>query len=368
MRTDRISWPVLLFILGYHLFLAIALPLYFIYQSPSWQLLTISVSIVFICGIGITAGYHRLFAHATYKTNRFVEAIFLFITSVATQGSALRWACDHRMHHAFVDTDKDPYSVKKGFMHAHMLWMFKKSRDIDPKVIADLLKNPLLVFQDKHYAFCMLASNAIVFLAVGWLLNDYLGAFIFAWWARLLVSHHSTWCINSLAHMWGTQNFSQEHSAVDNYLISFLTYGEGYHNYHHSFANDYRNGIRWYHYDPGKWVIWTLSKIGLAKDLKKVNNFRILKHLLIEHKEKLLVALSHSLDLDLGERVSKIGNALLEEINKLQLLYDKYKVIPKNEARAVRNQIQATKKEWKIQWKLWKQVVKDVGQEHPITH
>jgi stearoyl-CoA desaturase (delta-9 desaturase) len=362
MNADKISWPTTLFILGYHLFLLIALPIYFIYYTPSWPLIAISLAIVFICGIGITAGYHRLYAHSTYKTNRFVEFIFLFITSVATQGSALRWASDHRMHHAFVDTDKDPYSVKKGFMHAHILWMFKNFKSVDPKVVADLLKNPLLVFQDRHYVFCMVASNAIVFLAVGWLLNDYLGAFLFAWWARLLVSHHSTWCINSLAHMWGSQNFSQEHSAVDNYLISFITYGEGYHNYHHSFANDYRNGIRWYHYDPGKWVIWGLSKIGMARDLKKISNFRITKHLVNEHMEKLIEALKNTIHFELNDRVSKIGNRLLDEINNLQTLYENYKVIPRSEAKAIREQIRQSKKVWKQNWKEWKMIIRDVNQ------
>lgn len=356
MRTNKISWPVSIFIIGYHLFLLIALPIYFQNHTPSAALLAISAGIVFITGIGITAGYHRLFSHLTYKTNPVIEAFFLFLCSVSTQGSALRWSHDHRLHHAFVDTDKDPYSIKKGFWFAHILWMFRKSNPIDPKIVSDLLRSKMIVFQDRYYPFCMVAANGIVFLAVGWLLNDYLGAFIFAWWVRLLVSHHTTWCINSLAHMWGDRNYSEEHSAVDNYLISFLTYGEGYHNYHHSFAYDYRNGIRWYHFDPGKWLIWTLQKLGLAKDVKRVNDFRIARQLVKEHKDKLLE--QPALPTELGQKISAVGDILLEQLTTLQALYDKYKASSKEEARAIREQIRDTKRAWKEQWKDWKRLIR----------
>jgi stearoyl-CoA desaturase (delta-9 desaturase) len=368
MQPAKICWPVSLFIWGYHLFLVVALPLYFLYYTPSIALIGYMLTLVFIGGISITAGYHRLYAHLTYKTCWPVELVLLFFGSMSTQGSVLRWACDHRRHHAFVDTDQDPYSVTRGFMHAHMFWLFRKTRPIDPKIVADLMKNPLVVFQDKHYVFCMLASNISLFLAVGWLLNDYLGSFLFVWWVRLLISHHTTWCINSLAHMWGSQNFSQEHTAVDNYLISFITYGEGYHNYHHSFSHDYRNGIRWYHYDPGKWLIWTLHKLGLAQDVKRVNNFRIVRHLVAEHKEKLLESLKNFGSTGLEEKVTQVGNHLLEVLTTLQTLYDKYKVIPREEARALKDQIRAAKRTWKSNWKDWKRVIKDVNRVAHIQH
>src|SRR5690606_11873642 len=102
------------------------------------------------------------------------EWILLFFGSLATQGSALQWAHDHRLHHAYVDTDRDPYSVKKGLLHAHILWMFYQGREIEPKVISDLSRSKLLQFQHKHYVLCMLGANTLTFLAVGWMLNDYL--------------------------------------------------------------------------------------------------------------------------------------------------------------------------------------------------
>ncbi len=355
MNNDRIQWGNILFIGGYHLFLLIALPIYFYLHAPAGALVGISIALVFISGIAVTAGYHRLYSHLTYKASPVVEAVLVFFGSVATQGSALQWCHDHRLHHAFIDTDKDPYSIKKGFWHAHIFWMFHKTREIDPKVVSDLMRSPLLVFQHKYYALCMIVSNVIVFMAVGWFVNDYWGAFLFAWWFRLFALHHTTWFINSLAHTWGSHHYSEEHSAVDNYFISLLTYGEGYHNYHHTFAQDYRNGIRWYHFDPTKWLIWSLSKLGLARDLKTVNDFRIAKQLISQHKETLSEKLKKSFHLDLEATVVAKADKLLERLATLQAIYDKYKTVP-------RDQIRQAKKEWKEDWKQWKRLIRSTRQ------
>jgi len=360
MRSESIQWPTTLFLIGYHLFLLIALPIYFMHHTLSGSLLGITIALVFASGLAVTSGYHRLYSHLTYKTNPAVEAVFLFFASVATQGSALQWCHDHRLHHAFVDTDKDPYSIKKGFFFAHFLWMLRKPNEIDPKIVSDLLRNKLLVFQHRYYGLCMIVSNLIVFLSVGWLLGDYWGAFLFAWWVRLFLLHHTTWFINSLAHTWGHKNYSDEHSAVDNYFLCLLTYGEGYHNYHHTFANDYRNGIRWYHFDPTKWLIWTLSKLGLARDLKQVADLRITRQLVKNHKEQLIEALRQSLNFDLEKKVSEIGDRLLERLNTLQSLYEKYKSIPRREAHAIRDQIRLARREWKANWKEWRQLIREV--------
>ncbi len=344
----KICWPVLLYILGYHLLLAIALPFYFLNHAPTLGMVLTTGALVFISGMAITAGYHRLYSHNCYKVHPVVEAILLFFGSLATQGSVIRWAHDHRLHHAHVDTDKDPYSVKKGLLHAHILWMFYRSNEIDPKVVSDLSRNKMIAFQHKHYVWCMLATNIITFLTVGWLFGDYLGAFLFAWMVRLFFLHHTTWCINSLAHYWGTQRYSQEHSAVDNYLISLLTYGEGYHNYHHSFAYDYRNGIRWYHFDPAKWLIWTLHKFGLANDLKRVNNYRIARQLLLQHKEELVQKLKDS---SYVQRVTEIAENLSNKLSQMQLP-------------CPREQYRSLKKSLRDDWRAWKKVLKAIQREH----
>lgn len=347
----------MLFIGGYHLFLAAALPFYFLYYTPSGSLIAWTIGLVFLSGIAITSGYHRLYSHNAYKLHPAIEAILLFFGSLATQGSALRWCNDHRLHHAFVDTEKDPYSVKEGLCHAHILWMFYQSKEIDPKVVSDLMRNKMLIFQHKYYIFCMLASNIIAFLAVGWMLGDFLGAFLFAWWVRLFCLHHTTWCINSLAHYWGAKLYSREHSAVDNYFISLLTYGEGYHNYHHTFSNDYRNGIRWYHFDPSKWLIWILHKCGLAYNLKKVNDDRITRQLLLHDRDQILEKMKISFHTQkdiMAAKVTEICDRLFELLTRKQVLIERYRQGQKE----LLSEIREIKKKIKSDWKQWRAAVK----------
>jgi len=252
MRLSDYNWrPASMFVLGYHIVLLFMLPLYFYYCSASWAMWVTSIVLYFATGMSITGGYHRFYSHQTYKAHPLVEGLLLFFGSMACQGSALRWSYEHRIHHAYVDTDRDPYSIKKGFWFAHIFWIFQHPAPIENKVVSDLMRNRLVMFQHKYYPYLMFSTNIMAFLLVGWLLNDYLGAFVVSWWLRLFALHHSTWFINSLAHTWGARTFSSEQTAVDNFVISLLTFGEGYHNYHHTFANDYRNGIRWYHFRCG---------------------------------------------------------------------------------------------------------------------
>ncbi len=365
MSFQKICWPVFLYLIGYHLFLAASLPFYFVHHSPSWAVIGWTLSLTFISGLAITAGYHRLFSHCAYKAHPIVEAVLVFFGSLATQGSVLRWAHDHRLHHSFVDTGKDPYSVKKGLFHAHMLWMFFRSEPIDPKVVSDLARSRLLVFQNKHYVFCMLSSNIITFLFAGWCLNDYMGAFLFVWWVRMFLLHHTTWCINSLAHYWGTQFYSKEHSAVDNYLISLLTYGEGYHNYHHTFAQDYRNGVRWYHFDPAKWLIWTLHKLGLATNLKRVGQERITRQMLISHRDHILNKIKASLHTQadlLAEKINRVSGHLSTRLTRYHELVSRYQKGQKELVQEIRQ----VKKNLKEDWKEWKDTVKFVSKAIPL--
>ena len=96
---------------------------------------------------------------------------------MAAQGSALRWSFDHRIHHAHVDTDEDPYSINKGFWYAHCLWILEKPRTIDPKVVPDLMNNKFVMFQHRYYRFLLFGSNAIAWLFTGWLFNESSGSF-----------------------------------------------------------------------------------------------------------------------------------------------------------------------------------------------
>jgi stearoyl-CoA desaturase (delta-9 desaturase) len=212
----------------------------------------------------------------------------------------------------------------------------------------------------------MVAANLIAFLFVGWMVGDFLGAFLFAWWVRMLVLHHTTWCINSIAHYWGSKQYSKEHSAVDNYLISLVTYGEGYHNYHHTFANDYRNGIRWYHFDPAKWLIWTLNKLGLAHHLKRVNNERITRQLLIHDRDQILekIRISFHTQKDaLAETITQLCDRLTDQLAKKQALIDSYRQGHKE----LLSEIRALKKRIKTDWKEWRAALKLASKTIPLN-
>ncbi|HRD55163.1 MAG TPA: fatty acid desaturase, partial [Parachlamydiaceae bacterium] len=225
----EINWVPVLFLSIYQSLLLLGLPFYFYYYTPSFTLLGISFILLYLTGFSITAGYHRYYAHKSYKTNTFIESILLFFGSMTAQGSALRWAFDHRIHHAHVDTDEDPYNINRGFFYAHFGWIIDKPREIESRFVPDLLKNKLVMFQHEHIGKLIISTNLIVFLFVGWLLNDYMGAFVISLWLRMFALHHFTWFINSLAHMFGDKPFSQEQTAVNNYLLAMLTFGEGYH-------------------------------------------------------------------------------------------------------------------------------------------
>ncbi len=319
-----------------------------------------SALLMYLTGICVTAGYHRLYSHTTYKLNPIIEGILLFFATMATQGSALRWSYDHRCHHAFIDSDRDPYNIKKGFWYAHFLWLFEKPKKIEDRVVSDLLKKPLLRFQHRFYAPLMVITNVLVTLFFGWVFNDYLGSFLFIWLVRTFFLHHFTWFINSLAHTWGARHFCQELSAADNYIISLVTFGEGYHNYHHTFAYDYRNGIRWYHFDPTKWLIWTLHKLGLASQLKKIPSYLIEEKLLLERKELYLEKIRSSLTLqkeDWEEKINSLVDTVLAKLKQSKELRERYYLLKKegrkNCMNALKVQIKELNRSLRQEYRVW---------------
>lgn len=362
-KLTNVNWGSVLFLSGYHVLLAVLLPIYLMSHSPSGGLIGWTVALFFLTGMAITAGYHRLYSHLTYKTNKVIEAILMFFATMATQGSAIRWSHDHRIHHSHIDQDEDPYTVKRGFWHAHMWWMVKTQAPINKKIVSDLYRNKLLTFQHKYFEVLMLITNALGVLFVGYLVGDYFGAFVFCWLLRLFLVHHATWFINSLAHYWGHQNYSTEHSAVDNYIICFLTFGEGYHNYHHTFAGDYRNGIKWYHFDPTKWLIYLLHKLKLAKGLRRVNDLKIQQQMVIQHKQILIEKLAKSIVTKKDEvldRVSQYGDTLHENLQKMQKLVKQYKDAKQSKAlshpaiKELKKEVAALKKMLKKDWIEWR--------------
>jgi stearoyl-CoA desaturase (Delta-9 desaturase) len=273
----KIEWQNALFFSLAISFTLILVPLYFYYAGFALWTIVLAVILAAFTNLSITAGYHRLFAHRSYKAHPVLEFLYLAMGASAWQGSALKWSSDHRRHHNKVDSEEDPYSIKKGFWYAHMGWLFNREAVTKTIQAPDLEKNKLVAFQHKYYVPVAIFMGFGLPALIGWLMGDCLGGLIVAGLMRMVVTQQSTFLVNSLAHTWGTQTYSKDISARDSWLVAFLTHGEGFHNFHHKFQSDYRNGIRWYQWDPTKWTIRSLSLLGLASQLRRISEQEILK-------------------------------------------------------------------------------------------
>lgn len=278
-----LNWPaVIMFAITIPLGLIVA-PAYILATGPSPWLFAWAFAFFWASGIAITAGYHRYWAHRSYAARGPLRWVLMLFGSMALQNSILVWASMHRVHHKHVDeVDHDPYSIKRGFWFAHMGWMLRDypSGGVDPAVARDLEADPLVAFQHRHYLKLALGMNLLLPAAVGALHGDILGGLLIAGALRLVAVHQITFFINSLAHTWGKRPFTRDNTARDNGVIALLTFGEGYHNFHHLFQWDYRNGIRWWQFDPTKWLIAGAEKIGQASHLRRVPEFKIQRALL----------------------------------------------------------------------------------------
>ncbi len=250
------------------------------YSAAAWVLLGVFLT---ANELSITAGYHRLWAHRAYEAHWSLRLVFMVFGTMALQNSAWAWCSGHRRHHLNVDDeDLDPYSARRGFWFSHIGWMVREypSGREDFANIPDLRRDRILAFQHRHYLALVLLTNFGLPLLAGWLVGDVWGVFLLAGVLRLVLSHHFTFFINSLAHMWGSRPYTEENTARDNPVLAVLTFGEGYHNFHHIFAHDYRNGVRWWQWDPTKWLIAGLQYVGLTRKLKRTPVFQIQRALL----------------------------------------------------------------------------------------
>ena len=279
-KTEKaeINWPVTLVLGGTFLAAITIIPWYgFVYGFSAWAWFFFAIFLV-AGGIGIGSGYHRLWSHRAYEAHLIMRLYLAIVGGMTIQNSILVWCIRHRFHHRYVDNnDKDPYSIGRGFWFAHVGWMLKdyESGKLDWSVVPDLERDSIVAWQHKYYWPLVLITNIALPLLLGWMVGDILGVFLLAGILRLVVSHHVTFFINSLAHMWGSRPYTDENTARDNWFLAIVTYGEGYHNFHHLFQSDYRNGIRWWQYDINKWFIKTCSWLGLASNLKRTSDFRI---------------------------------------------------------------------------------------------
>jgi stearoyl-CoA desaturase (delta-9 desaturase) len=237
-------------------------------------MLALCLGMYLLVGMSICAGYHRYFSHKTYECAAPVQVFYAVFGAMAAQNSILAWSAGHRRHHKHTDDDWDPYNISRGFWWAHILWIFFWT-PTDYSNVPDLQANRVAQWQERWYKPLLIVGGLGIPTAIGALFGDALAGLLWGGFLRIVVTHHTTFFVNSLAHTWGERRYDQEISACDNWAVALLTLGEGYHSFHHRFPNDYRNGVRWYQWDPAKWWIRSLELLGLARRLRRVPDERI---------------------------------------------------------------------------------------------
>ena len=297
--TERINWVTSSFLIGTFVLALTAVPAYIFAFGISWFQVGLFLVMFYATGMSITLGYHRLFAHMTFQAKWPVKFLTLIFGAAAFENSVLMWASEHRNHHKHVDHEDDPYAISKGFFFAHIGWLlFKLNSDEPYDNVADLQKDKLVVWQDKYVQWIAVAVGFVFPALLGWAYQGgwagALGGFLFGGVARVVAVQHCTFFINSACHTFGNQPYSERCSARDSSIMAFFTFGEGYHNYHHEFQHDYRNGVKKWQWDPTKWAIWTMQKVGLASNLRRVPSEKIILAQIVEAQRQLEAKLASS--------------------------------------------------------------------------
>jgi stearoyl-CoA desaturase (delta-9 desaturase) len=290
------------------------------------EFLLITIS-YYVCNITVGIGFHRLWSHGCYKTNKIVELLLIFLSAGTLQGPVLAWVSDHHRHHTYTDDEQDPHSPLKyknkiqGFLWSHIGWMIfntKENKKITEVVLKKHGANKLIMWQFKYYLYLAIGMNVIFPLAVGYLIEPSLcgaiSGIIFIGIGRSL-QQHATFFINSLCHFFGSRKYSTNTSG-DIWWLAPLLLGENWHNYHHAFPMDYRNGFKWYQFDVHKWIIYLMSRLGLAWDLNRTSDVRIQAKM--EEKSKFIVTQAQNQWGEVKTKVEKLKEMISVTINIIE--------------------------------------------------
>lgn len=314
-----------------------------------------------LTGTAITAGYHRLWSHKTYEVHALVRVVYAIWGACSLQNTILHWASDHRRHHQHTDdNERDPYSAGRGFWYSHIGWIMRKEVGAEPDFsnVKDLMRDPVVMWQYRYYPHIATLTNVGIPAIIGWLYGDIWGTLLLAGLLRIVVNHHFTFFINSLAHIWGTQNYGEETSARDNGFLAYFTYGEGYHNYHHRFQYDFRNGVRWWHFDPSKWMIRVMEWLGIARKVKFVPSAKIeATRIATEYKRALRKLEERYQSAEWRSRLENGYNNIVEQVEEFARVQKEwYSARRKNDtARAAREQLKERYREVKNSLKRQRQ-------------
>jgi len=270
LRWSNIDPTVLVFLVSVHA-ACLAAPFFF-----SWSGLVALVALHWLtCSIGICLGYHRYLTHRSMTLSPPAEFLVLLCAVAAGQGSPLKWAATHRLHHQRSDLEGDPHTPLDGKWWSHILWLFvSRPREVDEmlyeRYVPDLAQRPVMRFFERTYGWWLVVVGATL-LAVGALIGGVYGAVSLLLWGmgvRMTIAYHSTWLINSATHLWGYRNYETSDQSRNLWWVALLAYGEGWHNNHHAHPSIAPAGHRWWEVDMTWWAIRALRFCGIAKNVK----------------------------------------------------------------------------------------------------
>ncbi|MBX3416516.1 MAG: fatty acid desaturase [Pirellulaceae bacterium] len=286
-RVQKIA--MLIAVIGPFLGCIVAIAICWQYGFMGWQYLAMVIAGWALTTLGITVGFHRLLAHKSFETYRWVKATLMMLGALSVEGAPLVWCAVHRRHHGHSDQEGDPHSPNlaghgfkgmiKGLWHGQIGWLFSGywSKPNFEKYIPDLTKDRLLRWIDKNYYLFVILS-LVGPAALGYAIEAYLGVrnpwygaglgFLWGGLVRIFLTHHVTWSINSVCHVFGKRHFRSGDHSTNNAVCAMLSMGEGWHNNHHAFPSSARHGLFWYQFDMSWIVIRTMQMVGLAWDVK----------------------------------------------------------------------------------------------------
>jgi stearoyl-CoA desaturase (Delta-9 desaturase) len=227
--------------------------------------LTLCGVVYFVQMVGITVGYHRYFAHRSYKTSRAFQFVLAWLGCSALQRGPIWWAAQHRHHHRASDTPEDLHSpVAHSLWKSHIGWAFsRESHRTDEQTVKDLNRYPELRWLDHYFWLPPFALAGLCFLVGGW------ASLVWGFVVSTVLSHHATFMVNSVCHLWGRRRFATADASRNNLFVALITLGEGWHNNHHHYQSSAHQGFRWWEIDVSYYLIRMLEWLGLVHDVRK---------------------------------------------------------------------------------------------------
>ncbi|MBM4245161.1 MAG: acyl-CoA desaturase [Deltaproteobacteria bacterium] len=236
-----------------------------LYTGVTWSAFLVCVTLYWLCMFGITAGYHRYFAHRSFKTGRVFQFVLALLGTLSVQKGVLWWAANHRVHHRFSDQEGDVHSpVQRGFWWSHVGWILVEDHEatlVDR--IPDMAGYPELRWLNEHFLV------PPVTMAVALLLTGGLTWLVWGFFVCITLVWHSTFAINSIAHTFGSRRYATPDQSRNNFWLALLTMGEGWHNNHHRYMSSVRQGFFWWEIDASYYVLVVLSWLGVVWDLRQ---------------------------------------------------------------------------------------------------